>query len=285
MSFKNSIIASVSLIMICTGRQESVPSLSVQFLPWNEGVTERMKYSTPKPDTLFSDEYYDVVRTCSGEFGGSAWFINRATGDSTGCQALCPRGVYKVDNVYYVIASLNHMGGSSRIMSIRNPRELRPFRRSKPVERKVEASDSTYKVRWYGGDESRSTEGADIILDDYNQTIVMDFVVDNNVYVVTRRPNFDRFNRFFKQSNNSEMYDCMDYILYHVTVSGLVFQDTLIQMNTLWGHLHLNEERSFHYKEGNHQQHYIDGYGVDYMIELRNDSLKVYRRNNNWELG
>ncbi|NVK27662.1 MAG: hypothetical protein HWE14_06440 [Flavobacteriia bacterium] len=279
MRLKNAIIASVSLMVLCAGSPQSAPSLSVQFLPWEQGVTDRMKFSTPKPDTLFSDEVYDVVRTCSGEFGGSAWFIDRATGDSTGCEALCPRGVYKVDNVYYVIASLNHGSGSSRVLAIENPKELHPYRRAKPVVRTVEGTDSTYMVRWFGGDESRSTEGTDVILDDYNRTIVMDFMVGNKVYIVTRGPNFDRFNRLFEQSNKSEMFDCLDYLLYHVTVSGLHIRDTLIQIDTPWGHMYSNEDQSFHYKEEDHQQHYIDGYEMDYLIELHNDSLTVYRRN------
>ena len=73
---------------------------------------------------LFKDNTYDLYATCSGEFGGTLFFVNRNTKDVYDAAATCPIVVNKIGTSYYISNYMGHMMGFTSILKISDPSAL-----------------------------------------------------------------------------------------------------------------------------------------------------------------
>jgi len=73
---------------------------------------------------LFDDNEFVVYGDCNGEFGGTVYFFEKATGKTYFTESTCSNTVIKSKEGYQVLANLGHMSGSSEIKVIADPRKL-----------------------------------------------------------------------------------------------------------------------------------------------------------------
>lgn len=123
---------------------------------------------------FFEDEAFKVEETCSGEYGGSVYFIDKNTGKKYECSATCPSYIRKLNSVYYVIANLHHgIGfGSSEIIKIEDPRKLKEYKRDRVKK----------KYRYVGYDESGSTQGSQKTINTSDRETIMSFPYNGVLY-------------------------------------------------------------------------------------------------------
>jgi hypothetical protein len=73
---------------------------------------------------VFEDEKFIVHSCCFGEFGGAVFFKEKSTDRVFSCPSTCVQNINKIDGVYYVTNTLQHLVGSSRILKIVDPTKL-----------------------------------------------------------------------------------------------------------------------------------------------------------------
>lgn len=129
---------------------------------------------------FFEDKDFKVERTCSGEWGGSIYFTEKKTGKKYECAATCPSYIRKLNNVYYVIANSNHMTGSTEIIQINNPRELKEYNRDYLKE---------HKQRYFGDEESSSKQGTIRTTNALDRKTIMSFPYNNKLYHIVNESN------------------------------------------------------------------------------------------------
>jgi hypothetical protein len=92
---------------------------------WNNKWTIlKTKFPLEKQPKLFEDSEFIVFGDCNGEFGGTIYFFEKASGDIFFTESTCANSVSKKDNKYFVLAQLGHMTGFTEIKSISDPRKL-----------------------------------------------------------------------------------------------------------------------------------------------------------------
>jgi hypothetical protein len=126
---------------------------------------------------FFEDSSYVVRKTCSGEWGGSVWFKNKITGIEYSCYATCPVVINKIDDKYYVTATLAHLSISSRIIEINAPDSMKVFKMPKPRNKK--GKDKFYYV---GDNESKSRVGTNFLVDSLGVLTLVSFVYENQLF-------------------------------------------------------------------------------------------------------
>ncbi|WP_199119434.1 hypothetical protein [Pedobacter sp. ASV28] len=132
-----------------------------------------IKLPDPK-EPLYEDDKYVVRRTCSGEWGGTAWFKNKQTNIEYSCAAVCPISVNKIDGTYYVTSTLMHLIGFSTIVEIKDPDSMEVF--VLPPARKIKGK----RVRYVGEAESGSTLGV-VMLAESAQKVILGSFIDNGI--------------------------------------------------------------------------------------------------------
>jgi hypothetical protein len=108
-------------------KAQSPPEFNVTYSRFEktpEGLSGLELFS--KDSAFYEDQEYIVLQTCNGEWGGSVVFKNKVTGLRYYCAADCPVMVSKLNGSYYITASLSHMGNTTSIIEIRNPKKLKP---------------------------------------------------------------------------------------------------------------------------------------------------------------
>lgn len=97
-----------------------------QKLFWNDTKWVNFKEEFPLKNQpiLFNDDEFIVFSDCFGEWGGTVYFYEKATGKTYFTESTCANSVTKTDDGYQVLAHLGHMSGSSEIKVIPNPRKL-----------------------------------------------------------------------------------------------------------------------------------------------------------------
>ena len=70
---------------------------------------------------LFEDAKYLAFSACQGEFGGIAFFYNKATQKIYATNATCATTIFSKNGKYYVLSELGHMFGSTSLKEIANP--------------------------------------------------------------------------------------------------------------------------------------------------------------------
>lgn len=93
---------------------------------WQDSKWNRSKQSIPvknKP-ILYGDDNFMVFSDCYGEFGGTIYFFELATGKTYFTESTCANSVLKKGDDYFVLAQLGHMMGSAEVKIINNPLNL-----------------------------------------------------------------------------------------------------------------------------------------------------------------
>jgi hypothetical protein len=90
----------------------------------NKWITSKTKFPLEKQAKLFEDNEFIVFGDCHGEWGGTVYFFDKASGETYFTESTCANSVLKQDGSYFVLAHLGHMMGSSEIKSISDPRKL-----------------------------------------------------------------------------------------------------------------------------------------------------------------
>lgn len=73
---------------------------------------------------LFDDNEFVIYGDCHGEWGGTVYFFEKATGKTFFTESTCPATVTKSKEGYEVLSNLGHMSGSCEIKNIADPRLL-----------------------------------------------------------------------------------------------------------------------------------------------------------------
>lgn len=120
---------------------------------------------------FFEDERYIVEKSCSGEWGGSVYFINKSDKKIYECAATCPIVINKISNSYIITASLAHLATSTQILKIDDPKNLTVFKKRK---RK--------KINYVGDNESKAIDGAEIIVDSIGAMTICSYAYDNKLF-------------------------------------------------------------------------------------------------------
>ncbi len=135
----------------------------------------------PEPKApIYEDDKYIVRRTCSGEWGGTAWFKNKQTGIEYSFAATCPISVNKIDSIYYVTSTLMHLVGFSSVVEIKDPNLMEVF--VLPPARKIKRK----RVRYAGETESGSMVGVVKLAESGQKVILGSFVYNGLLYHLMR---------------------------------------------------------------------------------------------------
>ena len=122
---------------------------------------------------FFEDNTYLVTATCSGEWGGSIFFMNKLTGEKYGCEATCPLVVEPLGDGYLVTSSLAHLTGSMSIIKIDNPRGLEVVKKRKRG-----------RTVYVGDDEIKDRHGAQTLVDSIGVGATTSFTYQGRVYMI-----------------------------------------------------------------------------------------------------
>lgn len=126
---------------------------------------------------LHDDEHFEISASCSGEWGGTAYFRDKSTNKKYECSATCPITVNKIGNSYLITATLGHLIGFTEILRIDNPTELEPFK--------------TRNKKETGNYESKSNKGVVQLIDTIGVLAITSFMHKNELYhIVTKDYDF-----------------------------------------------------------------------------------------------
>lgn len=97
-------------------------------------------------ETIYADSNYIGFEGCAGEFGGTIFFYDKHEDVTYSFPSSCPYQILKKGSEYIVIENLDHLGLSTRIISVKDPGLLYPT--------PMFYSDSTHKhtdlhVNWW----------------------------------------------------------------------------------------------------------------------------------------
>ena len=81
--------------------------------------------SIPIGHLVYSDRDYKVYANCFGEFGGSLMFQDRKNKDSIYyLESVCPLQIERRNCTYFIVSSLPHVDGFSKIILLDSPKNL-----------------------------------------------------------------------------------------------------------------------------------------------------------------
>jgi len=119
-------------------------------------------------EIFYEDDDYLVSRSCSGEWGGSAYFTDKKSKKKYECAATCPIIINKLDNCYYLTTTLGHLIGFTKILKIDNPTLLQPFKGRK-------------------GKESISEKGVTVLTEKSFALTITSFAYNNTLYHIVSK--------------------------------------------------------------------------------------------------
>lgn len=163
----NAPISSTSIVSINDSLFVRTKNDSTFYLKNNKFSFTKRKNDFP----FFEDDKYIVEKSCSGEWGGSIYFIDKSDKKKYECASTCPIIVNKLNETYIITASLAHMAGSTQILKIDDPKALTLFKKRK---RK--------KINYVGDDESKTTIGSEIIVDSVGVMVTTSFLYERNLF-------------------------------------------------------------------------------------------------------
>ncbi|MDB5132854.1 MAG: hypothetical protein JWR02_2603 [Mucilaginibacter sp.] len=126
---------------------------------------------------IFEDDEYFITSTCSGEWGGTIYFLNKKTKKIYKSACTCAVNVIKENNKYNVTASLAHMSGFTNIFEVENPMLL--VRHHEDINRK--------KIGYVGDNESRSKKGTNQIIDSVGVETLASFKYNSKIYYLVEK--------------------------------------------------------------------------------------------------
>lgn len=122
---------------------------------------------------LYSDEYYTITASCSGEWGGSVYFTDNRSGIKYECAATCPLMINKINGSYIVTASLSHMMGFSEILRVNDPSKLLVYNRDHLKNRQIIYS---------GEDQSHSKKGVETLVSTSRKLVFASFLYNDELF-------------------------------------------------------------------------------------------------------
>lgn len=95
-------------------------------LIWNGDKWKKYRDAFPikNQPILFEDEKFIVFSDCSGEFGGTVYFLEKSSSNTYFTESTCAVTVTKDTTGYLVLANLGHGRGSAEIKNIDDPTKL-----------------------------------------------------------------------------------------------------------------------------------------------------------------
>ncbi|MEQ8240079.1 MAG: hypothetical protein RIA69_12750 [Cyclobacteriaceae bacterium] len=106
-------------------------------------VKSELNISLNDQRIIFADQEFIVFGDCHGEWGGTVYFFDRASGETHFTESSCTNSVLKKDGKYIVLAHLGHMNGSSEVKWIDDPRKL-PRANKHEINKKKEGQTLGY---------------------------------------------------------------------------------------------------------------------------------------------
>jgi len=99
---------------------------------WNNDKWTELTIQFPleKQPKLFEDNQFIVFGDCHGEWGGTIYFFDKASGETYFTESTCANSVFTKDGKYLALAHLGHGPGSTEIKSISDPRKLTRAKKS-----------------------------------------------------------------------------------------------------------------------------------------------------------
>jgi hypothetical protein len=122
---------------------------------------------------IFEDNEYFITSTCSGEWSGTIYFLNKKTKRIYKSACTCAVNVIKENNKYNVTASLAHMSGFTNIFEVKSPMLL-SLHHNKDINRK--------KIGHHGDDESNSKKGTNQLIDSIGIVALTSFKDNSKIY-------------------------------------------------------------------------------------------------------
>ena len=105
--------------------------------------------TTPNP--IYADSLFIGYVGCFGEHGGTVFFYDKEQDTVYSFPATCPKEILRIKDKYYVVSNLDHMGESTEIISIDDPRRLYHT----PVFYvNAEKTETTFMMNWWVGVDS-----------------------------------------------------------------------------------------------------------------------------------
>ncbi|MCD8031053.1 MAG: hypothetical protein LUF85_09610 [Bacteroides sp.] len=126
-----------------------------------------------KNRTIYADERFEITVSCSGEWGGTAYFIDKKTRKKYECAASCAIQAQFAGNSYILTTTSSHMFGAAQILRISDPTALQPAKKR-----------SRKRIGTY---ESKSTRGIDILADSTGIMALTSFQHQGEVYHLLTR--------------------------------------------------------------------------------------------------
>jgi hypothetical protein len=137
---------------------------------------------------IYEDKNYIVNSTCSGEFGGSLYFIDKTTNKKYECACTCVVSLFKEDQKYHVTASLSHLAGFTNIFEINDPAKLKPYNRDYLKRKRLKAKKKNQiYVGVIGEDESSSSVGTVQLIDSVGVITATSFVYNSKDYYLIEK--------------------------------------------------------------------------------------------------
>ncbi len=169
----------LTLLFILSGckKEHSVFEIKTRFVKKNivdELKQLKFKDAAKYYGLLYTDEKYEVWKSCSGEWGGTIYFKNRQNGIIHYAVATCPVSVNKINGKYYVSNALDHMFASSDILEISDPESME-------LTNKIPANYPGVITRKY---EAQTHQGTKKLVDSSGVIIAASFVYHQKLYSV-----------------------------------------------------------------------------------------------------
>ena len=163
----------------------------------NQAFNEELSGNFDKLDSnFFEDSNYIFRRSCSGEWGGSLFIIDKLTGKKYECAATCPVIVNRFKGSYYLTTTLAHGCSFSEIIKISDPTALKEV---VPVIKK--RNNKKQKVRPISEKESHSVKGTTSLMDTTFILTVASFVYNDALYHITT----DHKTTYVSEIQNNEL--------------------------------------------------------------------------------
>ncbi len=137
---------------------------------------------------IYEDYKFIVNSSCSGEFGGSLYFIDKKTNIRYECRCNCAVSLLKNNGKYNVTASLAHLAGFTNVFEIEDPLKLKVYNRDY-IKKKRDAAKKKHQlyVGVIGDDESNSTQGTTQLIDSVGITSATSFIYNSKIYYVVKK--------------------------------------------------------------------------------------------------
>jgi hypothetical protein len=129
---------------------------------------------------IFEDDRYIVTSSCSGEWGGSIYFLDKKTNKKYESIAACVVNVVKVDDSYNVTAALAHMSGFGNVFDVANPLLLTKYNRDYLKGK---------KTIYVGDNEAKSRKGTKQLVDSVGIESLSSFIYQNKIFYLVSKKN------------------------------------------------------------------------------------------------